>query len=185
MQSAQTTVVTPQPGPDWLWAEVGTKAAWRSATVAPAGMKGRELTAWAKGQYENAITSRLDVLDNLLVPGAELEVTNTTDTLTLHIAGRDALRLYDKPDTPFIAAQWRQVLRDVNVTEAFNGQRLLRLLFDLRTTSDTGLRDRIIALDAEIMALDAEITTDESEMNALVYRLYRLTAEEISIVEER
>jgi len=106
-----------------------------------------------------------------------------SDTLTLRIAGREALRLFDKPDTPFVAAQWRQALRDLNVTEAFTGQRLLRRLLDLRTTADTGLRGRIIVLDAEIMAIEAKITSAESEMNALVYRLYGLNAKEISMIE--
>ena len=183
LQSPQTVAVTPQPSPDWLWAEVGTSASWRSSPAVPTGLKGRELTAWAKEQYEKALVARRDTLDNLLVPGARLEVTNDADTLTLSIAGREALRLFDKPDTPFIAAQWRHALRDVNVTEAFNGQRLLRLLLDLRTTVDKGLRDRIVALDAEIMALAAEITAAESEMNGLVYRLYKLSAEEIALVE--
>lgn len=185
LYGSQTIAVIPRPDPAWIWAEVGTSASWRTGPAVPAGMKGRELTAWAKDQYEKALKERLDGLDVLLEPGTRLEVTNTSDTLVLFIGGREALRLFDKPDTPFIAAQWRHALRDVNVTDAFNSQRLLRLLLDLRTTVDTGLRDRIVALDAEIAALDAEINTVEREMNALVYKLYKLTSEEIAIVEGR
>jgi len=184
LQSPQTVVMVPKPGPDWLWAEVGTAASWRASPGAPPGLKGRELTAWAKARHEDTLTAKFEALDNLLAPGAGLEVANTADTLTLCIAGREALRLFDKPDTPFIAAQWRQALRDLNVTEAFTGQRLLRLLLDLRTTADAGLRDRIIALDAEITAIEATIATAESEMNTLVYRLYGLADPvEIAMVE--
>ncbi len=90
---------------------------------------------------------------------------------------------YDRPDTPFIAAQWRYTLRDANVTEAYDGKRLLKDLLTLRTTTDTPLRDRILTLDAEITALDTTIATRETALNAITYRLYRLTPEEIATVE--
>ena len=110
-------------------------------------------------------------------------MTNTEDELALHIAGREALRLYDKPGTLFLAAQWRHALRDLNVTEAFNGTRLIKNLLTLRTTTEEPLRDRSLALDAEITALDQTIATKESELNAIIYGRYRLTPEEIAMVE--
>ena len=185
LQSAQTVAMTPKPGPDWLWAEVGTPVSWRSDTAVQTGLKGRELTAWAKAKYEDALRAKLDLFDNLLASGVRLEVTNSADTITLCIAGREVLRLFDKPDTPFIATQWRHKLRGLNVTEAFTSQRLQNLLLDLRQTADAGLRDRIVALDTEIVALDGQIASAESEMNAIVYRLYGLNTEEIAIVEDR
>ena len=94
-----------------------------------------------------------------------------------------AMRLYDRPDTPFIAAQWRHALRDANVTEAFDAKRLLRILLDLRTTEDAPLRTRILTLDQEILALDATIAQQETTLNTQIYRLYRLTPEEIATVE--
>lgn len=51
---------------------------------------------------------------------------SSDDELALHIQGREILRLYDRPDTPFIAAQWHHALRDANVTEAFDAKRLIR-----------------------------------------------------------
>ena len=60
---------------------------------------------------------------------------------------------------------------------------LLNRLLDLRTTADTALRDRIVALDAEITALETEIYTAEREMNSLVYTLYKLLPDEINLVE--
>jgi hypothetical protein len=84
---------------------------------------------------------------------------------------------------PFIAAQWRHALRDVNVTEAFDGKKLLKHLLTLRTTSEAPLRDRILGLDHEITALDATIAAREAELNAITYQLYRLTPEEIAMVE--
>ena len=103
--------------------------------------------------------------------------------LTLDIAGREALRLFDRPDTPFLAAQWRHALRDLNVTVAFDAKHLIKRLLNLRTTTDTTLRDRILALDAAITTLDQSIATRETELNAIIYQLYQLTPEEITMFE--
>jgi hypothetical protein len=179
----QTSPVNPAPKEDWLWAEVGSPASWKQSPAAPAGLPARELTAWAKQRHAEALQQRLDSLDTLLQPGATLAVTNTDDELALHIGGREALRLYDRPDTPFLAAQWRHALRDLNVTEAFNAPRLIKLLLTLRTTPEPTLRDRILTLDQEITTLDQSIATREAELNAIIYRLYRLTPAEIAMVE--
>lgn len=183
LHSDQTMAMSPAPRPDWLWAGVMSPAAWRAHADAPASLNGRALTAWAKARYEDVLNAHLDQLDALLQPGARLDIVNTADDIRVTVNGSEALRVYDKPDTPFIAAQWRHALRDVNVTEAFNGKRLLRLLLDLRVTADRALRDRIVAIDAEIADLDAEIVAAEQAINAVVYRLYHLTPEEIAMIE--
>ena len=150
---------------------------------APARLAGRALTAWAKDRHAAALQQRLDALDTLLQPGTTLAVSNTDDELALHLSGREALRLYDRPDTPFLAAQWRHALRDLNITESFNAPRLLKHLLTLRTTPEETLRARILTLDHEITALDQTIAIKEAELNAIIYRLYRLTPEEIGMVE--
>jgi hypothetical protein len=183
LNSAQTAPLTPAPKEDWLWAEVGTPASWKHSPAAPAGLPARDLTAWAKRRHAEALQQRLDSLDALLQPGATPTVTNTEDELALHLSGREALRLYDKPDTPFIAAQWRHALRDLNITDSFNAPRLLKLLLTLRTTPDPALRDRILTLDQEITTLDQTLATKEAELNGIIYRLYRLTLAEIAMVD--
>ena len=183
LHSAQTAPVSPLPKEEWLWPAIGTAASWKQSPEAPAGLSARDLTAWAKQQHAAALQERHDTLDALLQPGATLTVTNTEDELALHIAGREALRLYDKPGTPFLAAQWRHALRDLNVTEAFNATRLLKHLLTLRTTTEEPLRQRILALDQEITELNQTLATKESELNAIIYQLYHLTPEEIAMVE--
>ena len=200
LRSPQTVPLSPAPGPEWLWAEVGTVASWKcgrhggrpsnsadmptggSGSV-PTGLTARGLSAWAKARHAEALQARHEALDALLQPGVGFEVVETGDELVLRIGGREALRLYDRPDTPFIAAQWRHALRDRTVTEAFDATRLQRLLLDLRTTADAPLRDRLLALDAEIAALDATLAERESALNAIIYRLYGLAREEIAMVE--
>ena len=183
LHSAQTAPVSPAPKEEWLWSAIGTPATWKQSPAAPAGLSARDLTAWAKQQHAAALQLRHDTLDTLLQPGASLTVTNTDDELLLHIAGREALHLYDKPDTRFLAAQWRHALRSINVTEAFNATRLLKLLLTLRATTEEPLRDRILTLDQEITTLDQTLATKESALNALIYQLYHLTPEEIAMVE--
>ena len=181
--SAQTIPMNPSPKEDWLWSAIGTAASWQQAPEVSPGLTGRALTVWAKDRHAAALQQHLDALDTLLQPGATLTVRNTDDKLTLDIAGREALRLFDRPDTPFLAAQWRHALRDLNVTEAFDAKRLIKLLLTLRTTNETTLRDRILALDTEITTLDQTIASREAELNALIYQLYRLTPGEITMVE--
>jgi hypothetical protein len=183
LHSGQTAPVSPAPKEDWLWPAIGTPATWKQSPAAPAGLSARDLTAWAKQQHAAALQQRHDTLDTMLQPGASITVTNTDDELALHIGGREALRLYDKPDTPFLAAQWRHALRNLNVTEAFNATRLLKLLLTLRTTTEEPLKNRILALDQEITQLDQTIATKEAELNAITYQLYHLTPEETAMVE--
>lgn len=183
LHSAQTTPVAPELKPNWLWSDIGTPASWKQSPIAPAGLNARELTAWAKQQHAAALQNHLDHLDVFLQPGSVLTVGNTDDEITLSIGGRPALRLYDKPETPFAAAQWRHALRDLNVTEAFDASRLVKLLLSLRTTAEAPLRDRLLALDQEIATLDATIADREAALNAITYQLYDLTQEEIAMVE--
>ncbi len=139
LHSAQTTALTPAPKEDWLWSTVGTPTTWKQSPQAPAGLNARDLTAWAKQQHATALQNHYDTLDTLLQPGAKLEVTNTEDEILLHINGREALHLFDKPDTPFLAAQWRHTLRDQNVTESYDAKRLIKQLLTLRQTTEEPL----------------------------------------------
>lgn len=183
LQSAQTSPVTPKLKENWLWPDVGTSSTWKGSSEVPAGLTGRALNAWAKQRLADAIADKLEQLDAHLEPGASLVVTNTEDELALFIQDHEVLRLYDRPDTPFLAAQWRHALRDQRITEAFDGKRLVRLLLDLRRTNESALRDRILTLDQEISDLDTTIAERESELNSIIYALYDLTPEEIAMVE--
>lgn len=181
LHSAQTASITLQP--DRLWSDIGTPATWKESPEAPAGLQGRALTAWAKERHAKALQERLETLDALLQPGVAITVTNEEDELALHIGGREVLRHYDRLHLPFTAAQWRHVLRNLNVTESFNSTRLLKHLLTLRHTTEEPLRARILTLDSEITHLTQTIATREAELNAIIYQLYQLTPEEIAMVE--
>lgn len=162
----------PKSGPDWIWAAVGTKTSFQDHPEQPKGLNKTQTKAWSKAKHEERLTEQLDTLDVLLQPGANLKVENTQDKIILHINDRPTITLYDKPDTPFIAAQWRHTLRPRNVTEAYNGKKLLNDLLNLKQTQDQGLKTKILQLDQQITGLDQTIEEKEREMNGIVAGLY-------------
>jgi hypothetical protein len=120
--------------------------------------------------------------DVLLRPGVKLAVENTADELRLKIDGAPALEFFDEPETAFIAAQWRQALRDVQVTESFKAKKLAELLLRLRKSDHAELKNRLVETDGEIERTEAAIAQAETSMNNIVCRLYGLSEEEKQMV---
>lgn len=120
--------------------------------------------------------------DKLLRPGAKFVVEHTADELRIKIDGTTALELFDVPETPFIAAQWRQALRNINVTESFDARKLVKMLLNLRKSSQSEIKERLIQIDLEIQQTETAIAVAEQAMNALVYRLYGLSEVEMQMV---
>ncbi len=166
-----------------LWAEVKPLAALKKE--GPAELSGRALGAWAKEQREDRLRARLDAIDAMLQPGLELTVSEEYGEIRLLGDGVPLIEglFLDEQEAPFVAAQWRHKARRTNVTEKFDGKRLLGLLLKQRTTENAALRQQVIRLDAEIQALDQEIDQAETAMNRLTYRLYDLTEGQIRLVE--
>ncbi len=168
LASAQTEAFAP--GPEWLWADVRTPAQWKAD--APANLTRAARTAWAKEQCASVLAGHLDVIDAALSVETPpfCEVEDAAGRLTLRVNGRVAVELFDKPDAPFIAAQWRHALRSFRG----NAKRLLALLLKLRSTPDAALASAVIRLVSDRQVLAGEIAAAEGEMNELVFGLYDL-----------
>jgi seryl-tRNA synthetase len=69
------------------------------------------------------------------------------------------------------------------VTQKFDATRLTSLLLKLRKTSNPAIIKQVVGIDADIETLDSEIAQAENDMNQLTYRLYKLTEEEIRLIE--
>ena len=71
-----------------------------------------------------------------------------------------------------------------SITERTAGKKLCGALRRLATNDGSAVVPQIMALERELALLDAEIAHQERAMNALVYGLYGLSAEEIEMVEK-
>lgn len=167
----------------WFWADVKPLKAFKKD--APPELKGRELTAWAKLQRKLKLTSHLEQMNPMLRPGVKLTVANDYGELKLMADGTALIEgiFLDEEEATFIAAQWRQKIRRTNVTQKFDANRLISLLLKLRKTSNPAIMKQVVEIDADTKALDSEIARAEDDMNQLTYRLYKLTEEEIRLVE--
>jgi hypothetical protein len=81
-------------------------------------------------------------------------------------------------------AQWKVLATTFSITERTAGKKLCDALRKLATNDGTPVVSQIMALERELASLDAEIAWRERAMNALVYGLYGLSAEEIEMVEK-
>lgn len=169
---------------EWIWADV--RSAQSLAGTAPNSLKTAEARVWAKEERERRLAHRLAGLDTMLQAGVRLEVQCDGGELRLLVNGVSAIEgvFLDDQEAPFIAAQWRHKSRSINVTEKFDGKRLVRQLLDLRKTENQALRAQVVDLDAKLQAIESEIEKAEVEMNRLIYRLYKLTPKEIRLIEE-
>ena len=89
-----------------------------------------------------------------------------------------------KAEGAFILAQRKVLATTFSITERTAGKKLCGALRRLATNDGSAVVSQIMALERELAALDADIARQESEMNALVYALYGLSAEEIEMVEK-
>jgi hypothetical protein len=168
---------------DWLWADVKTVAAWKCD--APVALSAREKTTWAKERRATYLSMKLENIEAVLNPGTALTVEEHAGEVRLLAAGVAlASVVADQAEAPFIAAQWRQIARTTNITEMFKAKTLVKALLSLRHTANPALRNQATQFDKEIQDLDSRIAEAEAEMNKLVYKLYKLTDDEIRLVEE-
>jgi len=141
--------------------------------------------AWGKTERDRRLAVHFEKIDSQLRPGMTLTATADEDALSVEVGDITLLIRYGLPpeEAIFLAAIWRQILRDINVTPKFDGEKLVRKLLNFRSTEDANFRQAILGIDAKIKTLDAEIEESESEINAIIYKLYNLSDDEIKLVE--
>lgn len=168
----------------WLWSDVKPPAEFKKE--APAELKGKERTAWAKAEREKKLAARLEAIDALLRPGVALDAHEEYGELQFLADGVPVVSgvFLGDEEAPFIAAQWRQIARRTNVTEKFTAKKLVSALLKLRKTENPAIREQLAKIDADIRELDQQIAAAETDMNRFTYRLYDLTEEEIRLVED-
>ena len=119
------------------------------------------------------------------LPDVDLHAPWQAGEIALHANGVKVLSVFESDkDAPFIAAQWRQVLRTTTVTPGLTAPKLLDRLLALQTTSVPALHQRIMDVDAKLTRQRTVIDEKESSINRLIYALYRLSTIDIRRIEQ-
>jgi hypothetical protein len=170
--------------PAWLWPDVHDVSCWKKACTT--GLKGAELTTWAKHQLNKAVEPHLEDLRARLRPGASWGAESAGGRLTLLVDEVPVIVAY--PDaTPaeldFAALQWRFLSRAQPVTDRSTACQLLGRLLTLRWTDNSAALGQLAQLDARLLTLAQESADRELRVNDLIYDLFDLTREERRYIE--
>ncbi|MDR1085792.1 MAG: Eco57I restriction-modification methylase domain-containing protein [Deltaproteobacteria bacterium] len=168
--------------PNCLWADLKLAEEWLNE--APEELSDKEKRGWAKKQYEAAIAAKYDAVDSRLGAKQKLSVKNDDGELTFFVGESPVVTIYaDQNEVAFIAAQWRQIAREIKITGRLKAQSLIKSLLSLRKTSNKALCSQIIDCDGQIQRLMKETLHAESSMNDIIYKLYKLSEDEIKLIE--
>jgi hypothetical protein len=153
---------------------------------APRNLAETERKEWAKQQYEQELQAHYDAISARLFPGVDFSAEFIEGELTFSV---DATKVLDKifltpEEGAFVAAQWKVLASTFSVTERTDGKKLCNALRKTVVTENQALVQQIIDLEGQLTELETTIRREEAEMNALIYKLYDLTPEEIRTVEQ-
>ena len=142
--------------------------------------------AWAAKQYGDTLEALHEAIGQRLNPGTALDAAIADGELSFSIDGVTVIdRIFESgAEGTFIVAQRKVLATTFSITERTAGKKLCDALRKLATNDSSAVVLQIMALERELASLDAEIARQEREMNALVYGLYGLSAEEIEMVEK-
>lgn len=168
---------------EWLFVELTPKVDLQAD--APAHLDAQKQRDWAKRKYEEAIESRYTAITSRLIPGADLSAELDKGELKFFIDGVPIIdRVFVKvADAPFILAQWKYLASTFSITARTDGKKLCNALRKISVTDNTALIEQVIDLQAVLSKTEAEISVAEAEMNAIIYDLYGLSADQIAHIE--
>lgn len=178
------TVPTRARREDWLF--TGLPTIEDAETQAPAGLDAAGRTAWARAHRAEALAARLAALGADLRPGVALDASFERGELRFFIDGAPAIeRVFVAPEEgAFVLAQWKVIAATFDITEKTTGKKLAAALRKVAADAPGAVRAQVIDLQGQLTATETAIADAEGAMNALVYRLYALTPEEIALVEK-
>lgn len=178
------TVPTRARRDDWLFPDLPPIA--DAEARAPAALDAAGRTAWARAHRAEALAARLDALGADLRPGVALDARFERGELRLFIDGAPAVeRIFvGAEEGAFVLAQWKVIAATFDITEKTTGKKLAAALRKVAADAPGAVRTQIIDLQGQLTATETAVAEAEGAMNALVYRLYALTPEEIALVEK-
>lgn len=152
---------------------------------APKRLIGTERRAWAKERLAKEIDARHAALGEHLKPGVPLAADLVRGELRFLIDGIPAITGIFPPPTeaPFLLAQWSVMASRTEVTDKTTGAKLADMLRKVSPSAEAHIMAEVIRLQTSIAADEAEIATLEDRINQTIYRLHKLTREEIALIE--
>ncbi len=167
----------------WLFPDLTSKRELEAE--APGTLDAEARREWAAKRYDDAVEAKYQAVGDRLDPTAALDASFVSGELSFSIDGVPVIdRIFENDaNGPFILAQWKVLATTFSITEKTTGKKLCDALRKLAANDGSPVVTQIMALQEELSALDADIARQEHEMNAAVYALYGLTAEEIALVE--
>ena len=167
----------------WLWLNVHDARHWK--TKAPAELPTREKTRWAKEQFARCLEEHLQALSLVMRPGLSFAPQFQDGELSLSIGGAIAIDgiFLDESEGQQALLSWRHLARTLNLTEGLTPKAFAKKLRAIYQSDNSSLISQWEKLDEEFFSLGQEISQKETEINRLAYDLYKLTEDEISMVE--
>jgi len=166
----------------WLFA--GLKAKRDHLRDAPARLDAEKKREWAEQRYNLELAARYDAITSRLRPGASLEPAFKDGELSVSVDGSPVIDhiFVGTAEGEFVLAQWRLLAATFSITENTDGKKVANALRKLVVADNSALVQQIVALAAELSKLEAKIASEESEINAFINRLYRLTDAEARLM---
>ncbi|MGE3712095.1 MAG: DNA methyltransferase [Hyphomicrobiaceae bacterium] len=169
---------------EWLWPKlvqapnVAVQAA--PTDLAPAGAK-----RWAKAlRLEQAAKAEAALQDSLPALAA-LEAHLVKGELQLSANGVTVLDsvFVDASEASQVLVNWQLAARAFSGLERIEAPELGKALRELRITSNKALAKQIDDIAGEVSATAASIEAEEKKLDALCYKLFNLSKDDIALVE--
>lgn len=168
---------------EWLFRTMTPKRDLEDA--APANLDLAARRAWATTRYNDDLAANEEAVGEQIAPGVTLDAQFNEGELSFLVNGAPVVSsiFEDKESGAFILAQWKVLASSLSISDSMTGKNLCGKLRKLAPSDGSPAVNQILAYQAELAALDASILQQEAAMNAAVYALYKLTPEEITLVE--
>lgn len=165
---------------EWLWPNA-VLSLQEHLEKAPKELKGRLKESWARTEQIKQVLEQKTKLAEFLPPGSILKSTLKKGELTVSANGKIVLDsiFVDGTSPELPALSWSHFLRSHREPDADALAENLRKIYK---TDNKALRKQLIALENEVSELDIEVSKLEDNLNALVFDLFNLNADERKLV---
>lgn len=168
---------------EWLFPTMTPKRELEKA--APATLDLAERRAWAMKRYNDDLAANEASVGEQIAPGVTLDAHFIDGELSFLVNGAPVISsiFEDRESGAFILAQWKVLASSMSISDKMTGKKFCDKLRKLAPDDGSPAVKQVLEYQTELAALDASIRNQELAMNAAVYALYKLTDDEIALVE--